>query len=152
MNPKQLSNKVIFRFDDGPGYFPIESTLTIYDRQNRNVSFNEKYNLDPFKKKAFWTLPQKDIERIKKLIRDTKYLFTDMPLEESDEFVLDGSDNQFFFRSQEKTAYIHVDNFILTYSEIPADTKAGEIVDLINGIYEILKENGIDLKEDDEDD
>ena len=66
--------------------------------------------------------------------------------------MLDGSDNQFFFRSQEKTAYIHESNFVLTYSEMPADTKAGEIVDLINGIYDILQENGINLKEDDEDD
>ena len=152
MDPKRLSNKVIFRFDDGPGYFPIESSLTIYDRKNRNVSFDEKYDLDPFKKKVFWTVAQSDIERIKKLIRDTEYLFTDMSLEESDMIVLDGSDNQFFFRSQEKTAYIHEYNFMLTYSEMPIDTKAGEIVNLINRIYEILQENGIDLKEDDEED
>ena len=70
--------------------------------------------------------------------------FNDAPLEESDYIVLDGGKEEYFFRSGKKEACIVEDNFSIKYSDMPENTKAGEILSIVNSIYSILKEYNIE--------
>ena len=130
---------------------PEIHSMRIMDGDKPMVICTEEslFSVEP-KKMVSYELSKDGLARIKELIGNAKYLFSKAPLEESGYAVLDGCNEQYFFRSGSKETFIEKDNFSIEYSEISKDTKAGEILSIIDSIYMILKEH--DIKVDDLDD
>ena len=114
-------------------FFSNTHEVAVYDRDKDNVLVNSTY----------YTISKEDIERIKYLIRNSKYIFNDNELEESDICVLDGSEDDIYLSVDNKEVNIYSDNFFLRYEDFPLDTKVGELYNICTKIIVILKENGI---------
>lgn len=146
MKKKLFDENVIYEEKFTGYYYPECSSMKIIDGKNPLVICTNYFTLSAEPEKiTSYKFNEEGIEKIKNLIDNAKYLFNDAPLEESGYVVLDGSKEEYFFRSGDKEARIEEDNFSLEYPEIAKDTKAGEILGIITSIYEILKENGIDM-------
>ena len=148
MNKKHSDKDVIYKEIITGSYNPRRYSMKIIDGETPLVVLTSCYLLDfESQKTASYNLNKEGIDKIKERIENARYLFNDEPLEECDYFVLDGCKEEYFFRSGNKKAKIKKDNFSLIYSEMSKDTKAGEIMNIIDSIHEILKEYGIALDE-----
>lgn len=114
-------------------FFSNTHEVAAYDRDKDNVLVNSTY----------YTISKEDIERITDTIINSKYIFNDNELEESDICVLDGSEDDIYLSVDNKEVNIYSDNFFFRYEDFPLDTKAGELYNICTKIIDILKENGI---------
>lgn len=152
MKKKQYDERVIYAEEFTGYYYPGYRSMKITDGDiPKVICMDDSFRSREPEKMTCYKIDKEGVERIKKLIDSAKYLFSDMPLEEREYIVLDGQKEEYFFRSGDKEAYIKEDNFSYAYPEIARDTKAGEILSIVDAIYEILKEYGIDPDEEDED-
>ena len=151
MKMKQFAKNVVYAEKFTGTYSPRTCSMKIKDGNTPTVMCTDSYafSTDP-EKLTSYKFSKEGIERIRELMNNAKYLFNEAPLEENRYVVLDGQKEEYFFRSGDKEAYIKEDNFSSVYSEMPRDTKAGEILSIVDSIHEILKEYGIDPDEEDE--
>ena len=122
----------IFTFEQSY-FFSNAHVVSVFEGDKDNVLVNSTY----------YTISKEDIERIKDLISNSKYIFNDNELEESEIYVLDGSEDDIYLSVDDKEVNIYCDNFFLRYEDFPLVTKAGELYNICTKIMDILKENGI---------
>ena len=146
MKKKKIDENVVYEERITGFFIPETHSMRITDGDKPMVICTEEslISVEP-KKMASYELSKEGLARIKELIGNAKYLFSKAPLEESGYVVMDGCNEKYFFRLGRKEAYFDKDNFSLEYSGISKETKAGEILSIIDSIYEILKEYGIEV-------
>ena len=145
MKTKARKKNVIYEEKFTGYYFPEKHFMKILDYEVPLVIFTDDNfrDIEP-EKMTSCEFSKEGIEKIKTVIGNAKFLFNDAPLEESDYIVLDGGKEEYFFRSDKKETCIVEDNFSIKYSDMPENTKAGEILSIVNSIYSILKEYNIE--------
>ena len=125
-------------------FFDIKHEINVYDRDKDNVLVSAGGEYGCEYKEAFYTISKEEIDKIKDLIRNSKYIFNDKELEESDICVIDGSEDTIYLSVDNKKVKIIHCNFFLEYKDFSKNTKAGELYNICTNILSVLKDNGIE--------
>ena len=141
---KGIEEDLIYRNTAVGYYFPLENTVSVYDRETDNVIVEEgmAYPGEPRSPETRrYTVSPTVLDRIRKAIVKSDVL--NIKSFESSEFcVCDGEYNCFYFSAGGKRKYIDCDNFYLLYKGCTKDSNAGKVMRLIDRIDDILdKEN-----------
>ena len=107
MEMKLFDENVVYEEKFTGYYYPECHSMKIVDGESPLVICTDHNfrSMEP-EKITCYKFTKEGIERIKRLIGDAKYLFNDAPLEESGYVVLDGSKEEYFFRSGDKETRI----------------------------------------------
>ena len=148
MKKRRIEKDVIYQERINGTYLPIGHTIKIVDGDEPVITSKTEWLIgDKQSETVSFKFSKQGVQKVKELIANAKYLFDKQPLKHVDNTetyaITDGTDQEYFFRFGEKEAIFSEYELRSEYAEEPRDTKAGELLYIIDSIGKIIKDHGI---------